>query len=638
VTAFANLHRLTCILLAILAAPSAIAQPQGRLVTGQLQSTGFADNRIGISPVRNVTVYLPPTYAQAGRRFPVLYFLNHFNEDQREPFASHGAKELLDKAIGDGVIGDIIVVTADFSTPAGSSWYVNSPVTGNWEDFLVRELVPHVDATYRTLASRDSRGIVGDGPGGYGAIRFGMRHPEIFGAVYGMEPVGTGHGIQSTWIRPNFDLLARATSLDDLGDDGFSRIFTSIYQAFSPNPNRPPLYFDPPARRVDGTIVIDSAVMARFHRGFALTDLLPDYADNLKSLRGLKFDWGRQDMIADHINGAQDLSRQLAEYGVAHEAEEHGGGFRDRHWGEQGRFYTDVLPFFARHLLFGPPTAVRDRVTAAHGRLREAMIANDPGALAQLYRADATSMPDYQPALYGTAQITAYHRAIGERRRVTGYVPVTTEIFDLGTSILEIGTFTITWSVAGGAVEEERGKYAHIWGVEADRSLRLKTDVRGYFRPLPNPAAFFVAMPNDEAPARAPASADPELERVLRARNDRNAIAVQTYDAETKIADYADDAVIMPFADTNKTGIGEIRPYLIAYTNGGRGVTFDSVRVWNVGFEDFGRYVIEYPKFRVAWRSADASAVVKGGGLRLWRRRPDGSLELLRQIGTHDYR
>jgi len=340
-----------------LIAASATAQIQGRLVTTQIQSASFVGNRIGISPVRKVAIYLPPHYSETRRRFPVVYFLNYFFEDQREPFASHGAKELPDKAIRQGTIGDVIVVSADFTTPAGSSWYVNSPVTGNWEDFMVRELVPHIDAQFRTLATRDSRGIVGDGPGGYGAIRFGMRHPEIFGAVYGMEPVATGHGIQPTHIRPNFDLLARATSLDDLGNDGFSRIFTSIYQAFSPNPNRPPLYFDPPARRVDGEMVVDSATMARFHRGFALTDLLPDYADNLKSLRGLKFDWGRQDMIADHINGAQDLSRQLAEYGVPHEAEEHAGGFRDRHWGELGRFYTDVLPFFARTLVFA----------AAHG-------------------------------------------------------------------------------------------------------------------------------------------------------------------------------------------------------------------------------------------------------------------------------
>ena len=89
----------------------------------------------------------------------------------------------------------MIFVAVDMATPLGCSWYVNSPVTGNWEDFMVRELVPYVDANFRTLANRDSRGIAGDFMGGYGAIRFGMTHPEVFGTVYALHPVGTGSGI-----------------------------------------------------------------------------------------------------------------------------------------------------------------------------------------------------------------------------------------------------------------------------------------------------------------------------------------------------------------------------------------------------------------------------------------------------------
>ncbi|WP_164105866.1 alpha/beta hydrolase-fold protein, partial [Serratia marcescens] len=82
--------------------------------------------------------------------------------------ANNGAQALLDRAVARGVIGGVIVVTVDCTTPAGGSWYVNSPVTGNWEDFLSRELVAWVDARYRTLASRDSRGIAGDRMGGHG--------------------------------------------------------------------------------------------------------------------------------------------------------------------------------------------------------------------------------------------------------------------------------------------------------------------------------------------------------------------------------------------------------------------------------------------------------------------------------------
>lgn len=93
----------------------------------------------------------------------------------------------------------------------------------------------------------------------------------------------------------------------------------------------------------------------------------------------------------------------------------------------------------------------------------------------------------------------------------------------------------------------------------------------------------------------------------------------------------------MPFADTPKIGMDQIRPYLTAYTEGSRGVSFDSVRIWNAGFEDHGDWVIEYPKFRVEWRTPAQSGSSQGGGLRLWKRMPEGSLKLHRQLATHDH-
>jgi hypothetical protein len=85
------------------------------------------------------------------------------------PLTKQDAQGLFDRAIARGVIGKFILVAVDMNTPLGPSWYTNSPVTGNWEDFAVRE-------------RRDSRGLLGDRIGGYGAIRIGMRHPEVFGA------------------------------------------------------------------------------------------------------------------------------------------------------------------------------------------------------------------------------------------------------------------------------------------------------------------------------------------------------------------------------------------------------------------------------------------------------------------------
>ncbi|MGF7151376.1 hypothetical protein FHS96_005039 [Sphingomonas zeicaulis] len=344
-------------LLLLSLAGSAAAATPSRVEPAQIASRSFAHSRIGISPTRRINIYLPAGYDEATRRFPVIYFLSNMFEDETAPFAAHDARALLDAAIADGVIGAVILVTADFTTPIGGGWYVNSAATGNWEDFMVRELVPFVDARYRTLANRDARGIAGDRMGGHGAIRFGMRHPDLFGAVYALHPIGAGLGVQPMASRPDWSLLQRARSIDDLKDQGFTPVFASIYQAHLPNPARAPLFFDPPARREGDRLVIDAALTDRLAASFALDRQVARYADNLRRLNGLKFDWGRNDPVTDHIVSLQAFARTLDEYGVPHEAEEYHGGWGDRTWGPAGRIVTDMLPFFRTHLRATPADA-----------------------------------------------------------------------------------------------------------------------------------------------------------------------------------------------------------------------------------------------------------------------------------------
>ncbi|MCI4591257.1 esterase family protein [Sphingobium sp. BYY-5] len=350
------------LLISTLAGASAIAAPKsGRVISAQIHSAAFSESRIGISPVRKMGIYLPAGYADHARRFPVIYFLSSFFEDETAPFANHEAATLFDEAIRKKVIGDVIVVTADFTTPAGGSWFVNSPVTGNWEDFMVRELVPYIDANYRTLAQRDSRGVAGDRMGGYGAIRFGMRYPEIFGSVYALHPIGIGQGVQTMFSRPNWTLLANARSMDDLRVDGFSQIFTSIFQAHLPAPDRPPLFFARPASMTGGRLDVDAALTQRLQDSFFLDRQVGRYAKNLQRLRALKFDWARGDANPDHIVSLQAFTRTLDEYGISYEAEEYRGGWGERHWGKQGRVYSDMLPFFREYLEFQGQDPSTDR-------------------------------------------------------------------------------------------------------------------------------------------------------------------------------------------------------------------------------------------------------------------------------------
>ena len=318
----------------------------------ELSSKNFADNKVGVSPVRKMMIYLPAGYDGGDKRYPVIYFLPSPFESYRVPFDKRNAQGLFDRAIAAGVIGNFILVCVDMTTPLGSSWYVNSPVTGNWEDFMIHELVPYMDANFRTLPNRNSRGIAGDFMGGYGAIRFGMKYPDVFGSVYALHPVGTGSGLRIMDSLPDWDLLTRAKSLDDVKKDGITQIFTSIFQAHLPNVDKPPLYIDLSAHKIDGRLVIDSKLMERLRNNFFLESMIPQYADNLKSLRALRIDWSRSDLNQDHVYSNQALTHKLNEFGIVHEAEEYNGAWGEPNWGDDGRIYTEVLPFFQRQLVF----------------------------------------------------------------------------------------------------------------------------------------------------------------------------------------------------------------------------------------------------------------------------------------------
>src|SRR4029453_18852992 len=87
-----------------------------------------------------------------------------------------------------GRIQEMIVVMPDARNGYGGSYYTNSPVTGNWADFISRDLVRYIDTHYRTLPQAASRALGGQSMGGYGAVYLGFKSSEIFSVVYATRP------------------------------------------------------------------------------------------------------------------------------------------------------------------------------------------------------------------------------------------------------------------------------------------------------------------------------------------------------------------------------------------------------------------------------------------------------------------
>ena len=137
------------------------------------------DSKLTVQKV-NVGVYLPAEYGNEKERFPVVYFLHGLFYSARRYWEERRTNVILDELVNEGKIGPMIVVSFD----GMNSMYVNAiDDKTKWGDFVATELVQAVDAKYRTIADRASRGINGDSMGGYGALNAAFKHSDVFGSV-----------------------------------------------------------------------------------------------------------------------------------------------------------------------------------------------------------------------------------------------------------------------------------------------------------------------------------------------------------------------------------------------------------------------------------------------------------------------
>src|SRR6201996_8732187 len=137
---------------------------------------------------RDVIVFLPPSYAkEKSRRYPVVYALHGYSIGADQWTHEIHAPQTIESAFAQGA-NEMIVVLPDSKTIYNGSMYSSSATTGDFEKFIWHDLVAYIDAHYRTLAARQSRGLAGHSMGGYGVARIGMKHADVFGALYLMSP------------------------------------------------------------------------------------------------------------------------------------------------------------------------------------------------------------------------------------------------------------------------------------------------------------------------------------------------------------------------------------------------------------------------------------------------------------------
>jgi enterochelin esterase-like enzyme len=127
----------------------------------------------------NYAVYLPPDYAVSTRRYPVVYLLHGYTDNESGWIQFGEVNAAADRAIADREIPPMIIVMPD----GGVTWYINDHQNKvRFEDMFVQEFIPHIDASYRTRPEREFRGVAGLSMGGWGTLVSAMRHPDLFAA------------------------------------------------------------------------------------------------------------------------------------------------------------------------------------------------------------------------------------------------------------------------------------------------------------------------------------------------------------------------------------------------------------------------------------------------------------------------
>jgi enterochelin esterase-like enzyme len=303
---------------------------------------------------RDAVVFLPPSYHKdKHRRYPVVYALHGYSIGADQWTHEIRVPQTIEGAFAEGA-KKMIVVLPDSKTVLDGSMYSSSVTVGDFERYVYHDVVHYMDTHYRTIPNRLARGLVGHSMGGYGAVRIGMQHPNVFGSLYVMSacclsPMGarlTGSGAANPAMQKRVEVLeselesvktpAGASSLPFL-----ARAMLASAAAWSPDPENPPLYLDLPWKNG----VLQPGVLAKWTANAPLA-MIDQYVYPLRRYRAIALDVGDQDGLRiDMIR----LHQILDKYGIKNSFEIYHGTHTSH---VAYRFQNHVLPFFSRNLCF----------------------------------------------------------------------------------------------------------------------------------------------------------------------------------------------------------------------------------------------------------------------------------------------
>jgi len=357
-------------LLLLLGIHSKIEAQKSRLVTKTIPAPSLENNMLGIPATQSLLIYLPPSYDNSDKRYPVVYYLLGYTTRISE---LNYFKQLMDRIIANGTIKEFIVVIIEGYNFMGGHFYVNSPVTGNCENLIIYDVIGYIDDNFRTIKNRESRGITGISMGGFGALNIAMKHPDIFSSVYSLSPgLFDKNGLTNCQLFKSQSFINQFLQKEqeyssmsptdamasfksyiqsrfNAGD--YDTPFTYAYGfAFSPNPNKQFPFMDYPYSKQENNIVVDSTKLWNFENGFGgLERKVVQYKENFLKLKSIGIDYGIYDEYKWIPQGCKYFSELLTAAGIPHIVETFNGGHTNQLTIREEKF---MLPFFSKNLNF----------------------------------------------------------------------------------------------------------------------------------------------------------------------------------------------------------------------------------------------------------------------------------------------
>ncbi len=332
--------------LAVAAATFSIALPLwaqsgaavGKVERIKVHSAAIEGNLQGNTADRDVLVYLPPSYdASRDRRYPVVYQLHGWLPGGEQWAGMIDFEAGTNRALASRASKEMIVVVPDSLTIHGGSMYSTSVTSGDFEGFIARDLVAYIDSHYRTLAKRESRGLSGHSMGGYGTWRIAMKYPELYSSFYAMSSCCLG-----PYSAEGLEEAAKISTLEDAAKAPiFTRVSLTLAAAWSPNPAKPPLYFDFPIENGE----LRPLVLTKWNANVPLANI-DQHVPALRTFKAIGIEVGTQDGL---IRDNKQISDVLKSYGIDHVYETYEGNHTNK---VAERYETRVLPFFSRQLVF----------------------------------------------------------------------------------------------------------------------------------------------------------------------------------------------------------------------------------------------------------------------------------------------